>query len=522
VLLFFLFWQNAVGAADVYALFNYSEKSDVYRVFSTNNTSKVLGKVFSAYPADDFYIDEQRHLRLVYTSRKAAFSTSRRSLYRQVFDGLPALADIGAAGYGQHQDQRDVLIFGHSGRPVFRSRGAPFSPGSGFMVSQAVARQGLLKGETDILPDKNWYEIPNSSWYQTWFASADSRHLSYMIFYDCWEQREVLVNDAELRGFSGEKADDRLVGKTLDYRLRRARIDGAMELIADAHTPAVVLNLPAGVAFCRNHSSNNPSGSAIYSWYDDAPGTVSATDWTPAAYKIVESRQQKRRFPVLLADKRLLVMGTDVLHVWLNASGLPHVGSECTFCVTVPVSEMKYATFVYSAPNNSLYRFYINNDNTVDYARTAKSAPDFVPAAMTGDNDGNLLLGSFSTQPAEMSENEDLLPFVEAIDFLPSSADEKTIRGTMLLTQQFYYNVYLSAPDSIEPLWQDRINVGRHFYQCEFSIAAQSQKLTGDVREILDLTRKEGNYLSKPVRLDESRQPGQFIVPGQVFMALTR
>lgn len=512
ILLFILFEQHAARAEDVYALFNYPEKSDVHLVHSRYGPSSPYGLIFSATPAAGFFIDEQGRFRLLHTGRSNSFAPAKRSLYRQVFDGLPVLADSGAEGYSQHQDQRDTLIAGQSGRPVFRSRGAPFSPGPGFMVSHAVALPTLVNGEAEILPDRNWYEIPNSSWYQSWSAADNSGHRSYRIFYDCWEQRDVSINHSIWSGIPVAKVDEVIIGVARDHRLRRASVDGAMQMTDGSQKPDVVLNLSARTAFVQN---------AFYSWYADAPGIISAGDSKLDFVAVIESRHPERRFPIWLSDNRMVVVGTDVLHAWLRASGLPTAGSECTMCAGVPVGDGRHSVFVYSAPDNSLYRFYLNAENVVDFKQTGKITPAFVPVAIAGDNEGNLLLGGFSNTPQAMNETENLLMAVEAIDLLPLSPTEKTTRGTILLAQQFYFNLYRLTSDSNETLWLGRINVGRHLYQCKFSIAEGPQAITSDVRELLRLAEQNGNHLSLPVRIDESERPGQFIMPAQVFIALS-
>jgi len=517
-----VFWRSSAGAADVYALFNYADRSDVHLVHSMHGPANPYGQLFSAPPASNFYIDEHGRFRLIHVKRSGSFKQDQRRLYRQVFDGLPVLADVGWQGYGQHQDQRDLIIAGHSGRPVFRSRGAPFSPGPGFMVSQSIALSALTNGETDIRPDKNWYEIPNASWYQSWFSSVDGQHSSYMIFYDCWEQQDIMIYDAIWSGFPVEKSDERLIGNARDYRLNRSRLDGAMEILPENPKSEVVVNLDAGVALCRNQDAGGQSVSAIYSWYDDAAGTVSAADWTPEIQTVFESRHQKIRFPVMHDANRMIVMGTDILHAWLHAGGLQHTVSECTFCLALPLDDRSAAFFIYSAPDNSLYRFYIDRDDVVDYRRASRLTPAFVPDAMTADHEGNLLLGSFSAWPPEMSESGDLLMSVEAVELLPAPSDATTTRGNMLLAQQFYFNVYRLTPAGSEPVWLGRIDVGRHLYQCGFVIAERPLALTSDVRELLRLARLPGNQLSAPKKLDESTYPGQFVMPGQVFMALAR
>jgi hypothetical protein len=522
LILLLLFGPPAARAEDVYVLFNYPEKSEGHLVYARFGPSSPYGRIFSAPPASDFYIDEQGRFRLLYTRRANTFKTADKSLFRQVFDGLPVLADSGTQGYAQHQDQRDTLIAGHSGRPVFRSRGAAFSPGPGFMVSLAVAMPGLENGEIDILPDKNWYELPNASWYQTWFKKVDNGHSSYMIYYDCWEQRDVVFYDAVWSGFPVEKTDAVKVGSVYDYRLRRAIVDGAMELIANRPQPEVVLNLTSQIALCRNYELNVQPVTAIYSWYNNAPGKVSTLGWAPDLKMAEESRHQSRRFPMQLGSDRLLVMGTDILHAWLRAGGLPPVGSECSLCAGVPAGPGRHAILVYSAPDNAIYRFYLNDENVVDFKQIGRFKPAFAPVSMTGDDEGNLLTGSFSTSPAEMNSPESLLMSVEAIDLLPSSSDDNTTRGTILLAQQYYFNLYRLSPENGETVWLSRINVGRHLYQCDFSIAQQAQALTSDVRELLRLAQQPGNHLSLPVRLDEERQPGQFIMPDQVLLALSK
>ncbi len=521
-LVLILLLQSSVEAADVYALFNYPEKSEIQLIYSTQGLTRPLGKLFVAHRATAFHLDEFNYFRLTFMQQSDAFKPMWRSLCRQVFDGLPIVADRGKRGHAQYQDQRDLLLPGQSGRPVFRSRGAPFSPGPGFMVSPPSTGQEIVAGETEVLADINWYEIPNASWYQTWFKSTSAECVSYMIFYDCWQQRSTLLFDSVWGGAPVTKSDEILLGNCEDYRMLRAKVDGAMEITADAPIPAIELSLSVRVVSCLglNHYSGQ-SETLVYSWYNDAPGTLCAGMQQLDPQVIFESRHKQARFPMSLSENRLLVMGTDLLHSWLRSQGQSEADSECTFCVTVPVSSNAHALFVYSAVNNSLYRFLFDNTGEPNLNSLKTISPVFVPAAMTGDSEGNLIIGGFSVWPPAMTDEEDLLMSVEAIDLLPVAAGAKVIKGSILMAQKYYFNLYRSGPDNIEPLWFGRFNVGKHLYRCEFEVQKQLQDLTNDVRELLNLARQPGNSLSQPKRLELQQQPEQFVLPAQVFIAVS-
>lgn len=134
------------------------------------------------------------------------------------------------------------------------------------------------------------------------------------------------------------KSDEILPGGCQDYRMLRTKLDGAMEIIADLATPTIELSLSARVAPCLSY--NHHSGSSetlVYSWYNDAPGTLYADKQKLEPQVIFESSDKQARFPVLLSKNRLIVMGTDLLHGWLQLNRQSAVDSECTFCVVVPI-----------------------------------------------------------------------------------------------------------------------------------------------------------------------------------------
>ncbi|EKD81136.1 MAG: hypothetical protein ACD_39C01956G0001 [uncultured bacterium] len=522
-LLFQLVLLTGAEAADVYTLFNYHDKSEVHLIFSTWSPANPFGKLFSAHPVKAFHIDELNRFRLAFFNQTDDFKPMSRRLHRQVFDGLPVLADKGLDGHAQHQDQRDLIRPDQSGRPVFRSRGAPFSPGPGFMVTPQVAQQSLVPGEVYVLKDKNWYEIPNGSWYQTWLTGGANNSASYMLACDFWEEQTEKVCESVWSGFPALRTDEQTIGEYTNYRLRRVEVDGAMELPASSPGIITQMDLPSKVAvFQYGAPASNSFKTLMYSWSGDAPGTLYAENQRLNCDTIFESQHEQARFPALLDEKRLIVMGTDLLHRWLKAQGLQHENAECTFCVLVPARNNAHALFVYSAPDNMLYRFFIDEVATMDMEKPQITNLAFAPAAITKDNEGNLILGGFSVWPLSMSDDEDLLMSVEAIDLAPKTPGTDKVKGTITLAQQYYFNIYRASPESIEPVWLGRLNIGRHFYQCEFVVANQPESLNNDVRELISLARQTGNSLSAPKRLSELSQPGQFVAPEQVFMAVSK
>ncbi|MBU1105030.1 MAG: hypothetical protein KKB51_00050 [Candidatus Riflebacteria bacterium] len=518
-----LLLSNDVEAADVYALFNYRDKSEVHLIVSLQSPANPFGQLFFAHSATAFHIDGLNRFKLTYFDETGDYMPMRRRIFRQIFDGLPSHADWGK-GHAQHQDQRDLLIPDQSGRSVFRSRGAPFSSGPGFLASEQSALQKLASGEVEILPDKNWYEISNDSWYQTWFTNNGEYGLSYIIAYDRWEEKINTVRDSIWGGFPPTKFDEQTIGKYVDYRLRRASVDGAMELLTDSREFAVVLNQSARTAvFQYDDLLSGCCKTAIYSWSGSAPGVLYSENQILDPQVTFESQHQQKRFPAIFSGNHLIVMGTDLLHRWLQIHGLQHADAECTMTQMVPGRDSQSAfLYVYSAPNNSLYRFYNDNGTNMDWEEPQVTRLAFTPSAMTADHEGNLILGSFSVWPQSFTDDEDILMSVEAINLMPKPKAAKMVKGTMLLTQQHYYNIYRASPESIDPVWSGRLNVGRHFYQCEFAVEDQPKGPPSDVRALIKLARQSGNSLSTPTRQSERHQPGQFVIPEQVFLAVSK
>lgn len=519
---YFALFLHRAGAADVYALFNYPEQADIYRIFSTQAAGKTFGKQFSTPPAKAFYIDNNQQFRLVHSNQTTTFKTSARPLCRQVFDGLPVLADKGWHGYAQYQDQRDQLLPDSAGKPVFRSTGAPFSPGPGFPVDAEIAHQYLLAGEIVECPGHNWYEIPNSSWYQTWFKADETSNSSYLIFYDNWEEREYILTESI---WSGQPVTNSRVlhpATLYDYRLQRAMLDGAMETLASAPALRIVFNNPVKMAFCHGiNMLSNEFDTFLYSWYGDAPGTLSTNGQNFDFQIVFASKHKEARFPVLLDRNRLLVMGTDLLHDWLTFSQINSEDSECSSCVCSTMSDGNRAVMVYSASNQKLYRFIIDAEAGIDFAKTTMTQLAFDPAAFTVDHEGRVFIGSFSLWPESLTESEDLIMAIEAIDIYPDESTEEEIRGRILLAQQCYFNVYRVDYSRIEPLWYGNFKAGHRFFQCEFKVKSPPSVLTRDVRILFELTRQPGNSLSEIKSVSEEEQPGQFIMPDQVFMSLS-
>jgi len=510
------------AVADVYTLFNYHNSSVVYRLDSTQGSEQFSAKIITTQPAMAMHIDKNNRLKISHKKQGAYNSTPRR-LYRQVFDGLPVFADFGVQGFSQHQDQRDSVLPGHSGRPVFRSRGAPFSPGPGFMVSQQVAQQNIMSGETKVFSGRNWYEIPNSSWYQTWIPAGISGHPSYLICYDCWQERPGSIYDSVWNGIEDKMVEEMPVADVYDYRLLRATVDGAMEIVSGASEPAIILSLPVSQAIC--HKQEEASGQVetlVYSWYANAAGAIFSGTLTHNCQIVAESKHARKRFPLLYNGNRLLVMGTDILRSWLQAAGLSAADSECTLCAIVPDADRGHALFVYSAPDNLLYRFYLRNNNTVDYHKISVTEPPVPPVAMAVDQTGSLLLGAFSVWPQTMSGPENILMSVEAVNHRSATSDAKSFVGDLILAQNVYFNIFRATAQQPEPSWQSRHVMGRHFYQCEFVLSEKPQKLPNDVRELIKLAGQQGNRLGVVRRTEEHEHPGQFIMPGQVFMTSTR
>ena len=517
-----VFLLTNAEAADFYALFDYNDKSEVHLVFSTQTPANEYGKLFRAHPAKALYLDELNHFRLAFLHQTEAFKPAQRRLHRQVFDGLAIIADRGTGGYSQHQDQRDNILADQSGRPVFRSRGAPFSPGPGFMITPQFARQNLVAHEVEILPDKNWYEIPNSSWYQTWYSEGTAKNLSYTIFYDRWEEQACTARESVWRGFPAARSEEQVIGEYANYRMLRGKIDGAMELPAVKQDLQTFISRSERVEFLQYGSNGNGVKTAVYKWSDSNPGEVFVENQNVACEVVFESSHEQSRFPFVLDEKRLIVMGTDLLHRWLRLHKLDHENSECTFSSLVPVGNSGYALFVYSAPDNSLFRFRIDEKAGVINEKPQIVKLSFTPSSMTTDHDGNLVFGSFSVWPLSLDDDEDIVMSVEAIELTPLKSDSKDVQGTILLAQQHYFNVYLATPESMSPEWLGRINVGRHFYQCNVFLAAQQSNLTSDVRDLIKLARTTGNSLSAPRRQSEQEQPGQFVLPDRVHMAVSK
>ena len=529
------------GAFESYLYLSYKDTGKVYRLSTGDQNQLPTGFVFACDPgAEGFVVDKLRNYRFVNLVREGEFVRTPGYIYRQVFDGLAVDADCGRYGHSQHQDQRSTLIPGADGQPVFRPAGAPFSAGPGHPVGDGIARTGLSEGEYAPVEGRNWYKIPNGSWYQTWFPVEQPASESYKIFYDCWQEQNFFCQESIWRGFVPGRVFERRVGSGTSRRFIRVATDGAMEILADAGDLSKMESRP-GFACYHDRSGTIGEGSLlVHTWTGTDAGAFFINGESSSFQPAITSKSPLARFVgmnVSGASRRIYVIGTDVLHEWLRENNMEQAGAECSLAVFCNVEELRQTrVFVYSAPEKKIYCFGFNENGVLKASYLKTIVPGLAVQAMHADSYGNLYLAGVELSPSELVTTADFAAGFESLQI----NEEAAIMGETLSEDEFQKKLNVKSDltgrivfsqtgnavlmmvyegDSV-PVTIGRAFLNKIYMSREFCFKNQTLKgLHLPPDELLRLTEKPGNTLAE-LQGNVPGFPDEFVQPEKMLISV--
>lgn len=540
VLLFCIFtlhpaFNPMLEAAEIFLMLSYSDSGKVFRVKTDYEMLKPVGLFFNCDSADGFFVDNFNDFRTLSFKEPQTYQPVRQSLFRQVFDGKPAEADT-SGSKSMHQDQRNELIGDSQAKPVFRSVGAPLSCGLGRKITLRPTETEFVPGEIEIFPERNWYQIPNSSWYQTWKNYETGNGSTYLIYYDEWQKALAEIVENLWRGQFPAFAAFRPVHKLENRRLLRAVTDGTLQTIDDFGKSFVAAKAAEKFCWAFNPGMNISKGElVVYSWEDSQTGRISFIGKNKQPEILLESKQADNRF-IGFASTGLLVIGTDVVRSWLKKSDARFDDSQvnCKLAAFYAEPDKNVTRIaVYSDVNNYLYRFTYNEKSAAIEPAVEKIPLQINLDAMMFDIVGNLLMASM--QEAENTFNADVEPGfgVETMMFDHSGElaefDEEQgryvnhempdrITGRLVFSKGFREAVFVLEVGSNQIRFINDVDLGKKYFCREFSLSRPPAELLNyTYSQVAVLAKKPGN------RLDELKGevpgfPDQFQKPEKVFI----
>lgn len=530
---------SIVLADEAYVLLSYSDSSKVYRVTTSDEFKFPTGYMFACEPAEEFYVDTLKNFRLLNSVETEDFVPLPGYIYRQVFDDSAMAADFGS-GHSQHQDSRGMIKENQAARPVFRPIGAPFSAGPGKLVNESLALTSLSGNECELVPGKNWYQIPNSSWYQSWFSADKAKHSSYTIFFDSWEERKMSYVESFWRGYVAGKALERNVGAFAERRLLRARVDGAMEIMDNDRDLKEVMRSGGKLTFLVSPSIPGEGELYFYTWLGSGSGKLLLNGKKAGAFIATESRDKYRRFAGLsyghLNEKRVHVIGSDVVQKWLRLRKMPYEGVDCSLAAfSFDDVNKNLVAFVYSTSHACLYRFVIDEADNGEVIGCEKIGLGFQPQSMVCTKNGNLYLTALEVKPADFASNESLIAGFEALHVDPDKLQppvekeedinsqqdvKRDQKGLIIFAQTHFAGLHLLRAGQKELTKAGEIFLDKEYACCDFSIKDVSNKeMAGGITAILKLAAAKGNSMSE-IRHDVPGFPDQHRRPERVLASV--
>ncbi len=530
------------GALESYLYLGYEESGRVYRLTTTDQNQLPTGYVFACEPdVAAFIVDKLRNFRFIKTAQAGDFKKAHGYIYRQVFDDIAEDADRGSGGYAQHQDQRSELIPDSAGKPVFRPAGAPFSAGTGLVVTEGVAAASLEDGECEKVADRKWFRIPNGSWYQTWFNVAGRPESSLKIFYDCWEERDYSCHETIWRGSTPGQVHDRIVAAGVERRFIRAMTDGAMELLDENRQVSELLKQGGFSVFHDSSTGTGEGNLLVHTWAGKDAGRFFVNGESCNDQPAIVSQSTDRRFVAMNTSgtsNRLYVIGNDVLRSWLKGSKYDAPEAECTAAVSTTLeSGQKTGIFVYSAPQKIIYCFVKDETLPGNFALKHTITADFAVLAMHADPQGNLYLASIERVPAALEKSDDFAAGFESLQIADeqslmssgklSEDDVKTamsvkhdLSGSIIFSQAGYAVLYVVGDGQTQPVALGSVFLDKTFFARDFTFRNTSlQDLRVNAVELLKIAEKPGNSLAE-VRGNVPGFPDQFRQPAKLFISV--
>jgi hypothetical protein len=526
---------SRVNAAEVFMLLSYDGFSRVYRVVTDDTLFKPIGYHFEASEAVGFYIDAYKDFRLLEINAVDDLPGKiSATLFRQVFDGSIQEADNGINGDKTHNDERESLIAGSKGKPVYRCVGAPLSKGPGRKINLRLNERDFVAGECRIVDGKNWYQIPNDSWYQTWHHATESKDSGRLIFYDCWQAKKQRVVESIWRGQTPGRVAAGKITDLEERQLLRAICDGALRIVPYQNEAQIVARSSDRFSFYFDAGRLLSRGRLVfYTWNGDKKGRFHYTNVRHATPTAFESLSSDARF-VGLGEQKVMVMGSDILADWLKESGIDHEGASADLAAFFHESlTLVTEIAVYDRAAQTLYRCRYDEQKEALVEPLTPIKLAIAPEKMLYDSAGNLLLTlieekkpttAIAAEPdfdletmiietggivSEFSEDEGL--YTKQI--IPDQ-----VVGRFIFSRGYSQSLYAIAAGSSTVEHVCAIDLNKEFFMREFELnAAPDNLLNLSYNEVYLLAKEQQNHLS-PLKSEVDGYPDQFVKPKDVFI----
>lgn len=548
-------------AENVYVDINFENSNRIFRIKTDDESTRPIGWIYSnEHQTYGYFIDFINNHRFVILedNLKKEFNQCSGNIYRQVFDGIAQDSDKGRMGTSTSYDSRDELIAGEKGKAVYRPISAPFSADVGTKVEESLALENLEKNECEIIKSKSWYSIPNGSWYQCCSPIVNGSNLSYDIIYDRWEEKENLYLEELWRGDSLCKAFERKIGFIPIKRLQRAKVDGALEKIEDGELKTVLEQTYKSSFYMLPGNYNKENKIGCYYWNSDKKGEFYISGYKVNVEPIYESKEKDNRFvcygTAITGLRKYYILGNDILKQWLSKYNMPIEKAECTNIAFISLDKsLKTMIYIYSKPENCLYRFIISEETDIEIGLPKKINLNFNVASMILNEQGDLYIAEEvikKTVPTldnfediEMEVNDVLEKTNDSVLEEQKPEDNKNVNYesdeafklrqqirnltkcnavcNVILSRAYYQNFYELPFGKEQTKKLDySIFLGKEFFSCKFSFNNISlSKLDSGLNTLLEELKKPGNNAGEI----ESKVPGYdntFIKPLRYYLAI--
>jgi hypothetical protein len=391
----------------------------------------------------------------------------------------------------------------------------------------------FAKDELEILPEHNWYQIANSSWYQTWHKNADG---SYQVFFDEWQEGQAEVVETLWRGQNPAYAASRPIHHYPQRRLLRAITDGTLEIVKGYEKSFAVTTDPTKICWAFEPGFNLNKGSlVVYSWSDNNPGSYSFINHQRRPKLLIESREAENRH-IGFTNDGMIVVGTDIIRKWLKetGNGKDALKATCDLAAFYNVYyENTLKVAVFSKADSCLYIFSFDEENLKVKAGVFRKQLSLNPDALCFDIGGNVLFTAMNEAESQFFPGIEPGCGVETMQFenvdnLAEFDEEKgryvevkmpeKIIGKMVFSKEYRQELFALEPDLNELTRINDVNLGKKYFYREFILNQPPEDLLNfNYQQVVDLARKPGNILSE-LKSDVPGFPDQFIKPEKVFI----
>jgi hypothetical protein len=522
-------------ASEVFLMLSFKDSSRVYRVVSDEVFMKPLGYFFPAEKNFGMYVDAFKDFRMLKMVENPVKNWQKldKNMVRQVFDGKISQADRGLKTR-TCSDERIQIFNEASGRPVFRSAGAPFSFGPGKKINLKPDIKNFFPGEIEIIHKKNLYQIPNDSWYQTWHKIPESN--SYAVFYDCWEKAGTGLIESFWRGETPGKVSERRLTDLEEQRLIRAKVDGALQLLPGHEMPFVAFSCEENVSWAFDAGTNYSRGRlVIYSWILNQAGRVLCKNVKEIPPVLFESLDTNKRF-IGICQHSLMVMGSDIFRNWLDLCGQKNSGKNADLAAFFNEDDGEIVDIAVFDKNSSELFMFGFNVNNAEPELLQRIKILFKPEHMVFDHVGNLFMTVLEKQvPVKdvffapgmdietmfFDHNEDKTSYNQDEGYKSKQVPDK-ITGQFIFSEAYNQNLYVLRRGEKAPELIRSVYLNKNFFMKTFEILnppADYREIS--YQEIANLADKKPNRISHLID-KVPNYPNQFVKPDSVCIAIFR